>query len=74
MTQAEFADAIGVKEGSLAAWETDRATPRDIVAIAKRVEMLTNIPAAWLLGLGRPNEGNPQSMDQVDYPALPAVA
>ncbi|WP_374238396.1 multiprotein-bridging factor 1 family protein [Mycobacterium sp. PSTR-4-N] len=55
MTQAEFATAIGVKEGSLAAWETDRATPRDIVAVAKRVELLTRIPAAWLLGLPMPD-------------------
>lgn len=51
LTQGEFADEIGVKEGSLAAWETDRALPRDIVAIAKRVEMITRIPAGWVLGI-----------------------
>ncbi|MGB7509276.1 MAG: helix-turn-helix transcriptional regulator [Mycobacterium sp.] len=59
MTQSAFAAAIGVKEGSLAAWETDRATPRDIVSVAKRVEMLTNVPAAWLLGLGGPTSAQP---------------
>jgi len=62
MNQREFADAIDVAEGSLAAWETDRATPRDIVAIAKRVEMLTRIPAARLLGL-TPESGPPNPPD-----------
>lgn len=56
MNQREFADAIKVKEGSLAAWETDRAQPRNVVAVSKRIEMLTRIPAGWILGLveGRP--------------------
>lgn len=51
MKQAEFAERIGTKEGSLAAWETDRSTPRNIVAIAKRIEALTRVPATWILGL-----------------------
>lgn len=51
MTQGEFAERIGAKEGSLAAWETDRAQPRNVVAVAKRIEALTRIPAAWILGL-----------------------
>lgn len=52
-TQEEFATAIGVKEGTLAAWETDRAQPRsrDIIDVVKRIEALTNIPVAWLLGI-----------------------
>lgn len=51
MNQEAFAAALGVSEGSLASWETNRAKPRDIVAVAKRIEMLTHIPAAWLLGI-----------------------
>jgi transcriptional regulator with XRE-family HTH domain len=53
MTQEEFAAAIKVKEGTLAAWETNRAHPRsaDIVDVAKRIEALTNIPTSWLLGI-----------------------
>ncbi|MDV6979606.1 helix-turn-helix transcriptional regulator, partial [Mycobacterium intracellulare] len=53
MTQEEFAAAIQVKEGTLAAWETDRAHPRsrDIVEVAKRIEALTTIPTAWILGI-----------------------
>lgn len=55
MDQRAFASALGVPAGSLAAWETDRARPRDVVAVAKRVEMLTRIPATWLLGLDTTN-------------------
>ncbi|QBC87349.1 helix-turn-helix domain-containing protein [Mycobacterium avium] len=58
MNQREFAAAIEVAEGSLAAWETDRAIPRDIVTVAKRVELLTRIPAAWLLGVSTPGPFN----------------
>lgn len=61
MTQGEFAEAIGIKEGTLAAWETDRAAPRsrDIVDVAKRIEALTNISTAWLLGIELPPPPNP---------------
>lgn len=51
MTQAEFAVAINVSEASLAQWETDRARPRELLDVAKRVDGLTDIPAQWLLGL-----------------------
>lgn len=67
MKQAQFAQAIKVKEGSLAAWETDRAQPRNVVAVAKRIEFLTRIPAAWILGVEQqppapphPGEGLPR--------------
>jgi transcriptional regulator with XRE-family HTH domain len=63
MTQTEFAAAIGVKEGTLAAWETSRAHPRsaDIVDVAKRIETVTKIPASWLLGMddGPPSPPSP---------------
>lgn len=60
MNQEEFAEAIGVKEGSLAAWETDRARPRDIVEIAKSVEKVARIPAAWILGVDESPPSPPQ--------------
>lgn len=57
MNQHDFAVAIGVPDGSLANWETDRAKPRDIVAVAKRIEMLTRIPAGWVLGIENSPDG-----------------
>lgn len=51
LDQREFAELLGVKHGSLAGWETDRARPRDLVAVAKRIEMALRIPAAWMLGV-----------------------
>jgi transcriptional regulator with XRE-family HTH domain len=57
--QREFAVAIDVTDSSLAAWETDRSTPRDIVTVAKRVELLTRIPASWLLGVDSPQAPQP---------------
>ena len=60
MNQHDFAVAIGVPDGSLANWETDRAKPRDIVAVAKRIELLTRIPAGWVLGIeNSPDGGGP---------------
>lgn len=59
MNQRDFASAIEVTEGSLATWETGRAKPRDIVAVAKRIEMLTRIPAGWLLGIEDAPGGGP---------------
>ncbi len=63
MKQAEFATRIGTKEGSLAAWETDRSQPRNIVAVAKRIEALTRIPATWILGLTETPPPNPEGPD-----------
>ncbi len=65
MNQETFAAAIGVTEGSLASWETDRAKPRDVVAVAKRIEVLSRIPAAWTLGVDdTPPPKNPDGGDK----------
>ena len=62
MNQHDFAAAIDVKDGSLANWETDRSKPRDVVAVAKRIEMLTRIPAGWTLGINNApdDDGGPR--------------
>lgn len=67
MTQEEFAAAIGVKEGTLAAWESDRSQPRsrDIVDVAKRIEALTKIATAWILGI----DDNPPTPPGSSWPA-----
>lgn len=52
LTQGEFAKQLGVTASAASAWESagDR-TPRDVVTIAKRIELAFGVPAAWLLGL-----------------------
>ena len=51
LTVQEFAAALDLTTSALSQYETDRSTPRDVVALARRVEALTGIPAAWLLGV-----------------------
>lgn len=51
MDQRTFAEHIGVKASAYAQWEADNNKPRDIVTVAKSVERLTRVPAAWLLGI-----------------------
>jgi DNA-binding XRE family transcriptional regulator len=49
--QGEMAEKLNVKKQAYAAWETGRTHPRDILAIARRVELATRVPAQWVLGL-----------------------
>lgn len=67
MTQKQFAEVLGVGEKAYAQWETDANKPGDIVAVAQRVQLLTRIPAAWMLGVetAGPGPGEPG-------PGLPA--
>lgn len=64
MTLSEFAAALGVTTSALGQYETDRTMPRDVVDLTKRVEALTGIPAAWLLGLD-PSEPPTQALQVV---------
>ena|SRR5665647_1095202 len=58
--QRDFAEKLEVSAPAYAAWESGRTRPQNIVALAKRVEMLTQIPAWWLLGL---DEKSPRPVD-----------
>ena len=51
MDQRVFSAALSVAPATYAHWELGTNTPRNLVSVAKRVEVLTKIPAAWLLGV-----------------------
>lgn len=53
--QAEFAELLGVTKAAYAAWESGRNEPRSILALAKKVELISRVPAAWVLGVDSPN-------------------
>lgn len=52
MTQAQLADAIGVKEGTVAGWEANNSHPRgrDYQPVCKRISLATGAPIQWMLG------------------------
>lgn len=61
MHQREFAGALGVNPATYAAWESGRNHPQSgqMVAVAKRIELLTQVPATWTLGLDTTNGPRP---------------
>lgn len=54
LSQAEFAKRLGENVKTYAAWELDTSAPRNVVAVAKRVEIATGVSAAWVLGVEPP--------------------
>lgn len=70
MDQKTFAMSISKTASAVAQWEAGNSKPRDIVNVAKSIEMLTRIPASWILGLdtadpraARDNESNMRTTD-----------
>lgn len=51
LSQAAFAERIGVGRQALASWEAGAARPGDLVEVARAVEREFHFSAAWLLGL-----------------------
>ena len=82
LDQGAFAEAIGVKADRYGAWESGRnGVPSDIlVPLAKRIELVTGVPAEWTVGLmdgappdgGRP-EGEPISRNRRGRTGLPRL-
>lgn len=60
--QAEFAAELGTNQKTYASWETDKSAPRHahLITIAKRIELITGIPASWVLGV----ESTPPGTDR----------
>jgi len=54
LSQDEMAKRIGVQKGRYSAWESDRNRPDDLVVTAKRIQVLSGVPAAWVLGVEDP--------------------
>jgi DNA-binding transcriptional regulator YiaG len=44
--QAEFARDLGVTKEAYSAWESGRNEPRSILALARKVELVSGVPAA----------------------------
>src|SRR5437764_358476 len=51
LSQRDFAYALGLKETTLAAYESGRNVPQRLLDLAARVESAFDVPAAWLLGV-----------------------
>ena len=67
MTQAEFAVRLGVGDRSVAAWESDRNEPEQIVEMARRIEGAFGVPAAWVLGIAEgPHPGGGGGLHAVE--------
>ena len=51
LSQEEMAERLDVPKPRYGAWENGHGRPRDMVAIAKRIEVISGVPATWVLGL-----------------------
>lgn len=61
LSQTELADVLERNDRTVAAWETGRNEPKDIVAVANRIQMAYGVPATWILGVETvgPTDTNP---------------
>ncbi|GAA1401786.1 hypothetical protein GCM10009613_60670 [Pseudonocardia kongjuensis] len=73
MQQTELARHLGVTRAAYAAWESGRTTPRNILAIARQVEALSEVPAAWILGVDSPADPGPDNEPRTDLSAQSAL-
>ena len=73
-SQKEIASLLEVGSSAYAQWEAGNAKPRDVVAIANRLELMARVPAAWTLGLNdenrHPDNPNGGSQFSVHPPGL----
>lgn len=68
-TQGDFATIIGATKSAIAQWETDRTRPRDLRAVAIRIELATGVPAWWTLGLNEENR-HPDNPNGGSFPTV----
>ena len=72
LTQDAFAERLQVGAQRYSAWESGRNHPpaRDLVAIAKRIELAFKVAAEWTLGLEMRNTPRPDGPEGVDQYAI----
>lgn len=51
LSQVDFARSIDVPDRTVAAWELSANSPRNVVALARRIELRWRVSTQWLLGL-----------------------
>lgn len=61
LNQEAFAKQLGLGAQRYSAWESGRNQPplTEFIAVAKRIELLTGVPAEWTLGLEMRNAPQP---------------
>ena len=57
LSQVEFADQLGENQKTYAAWELDTSAPRNVVALAKRIEIAGRPCRSRSLPSSPPDEG-----------------
>ncbi len=64
LSQKDFAARTNLTASTLAAYETGRSAPRfnDAPVLAKRLQLLTGIPADWFLVVDDPNDPNRRTL------------
>lgn len=73
LSQIEFAEQLGTNTKTYAAWELDSTAPRNSVTIAKRVEVLSGVPATWILGFEKSSPTRWYRPTERHLVALPAL-
>lgn len=59
LDQHELARELGITKAAYAAWESSRNEPRSILAVARQIELISGVPAAWILGVDQPTPVDP---------------
>lgn len=54
LSQSDMSAQLGENQKTYAAWELDTSMPRNPVTVARRIEGMSGVPAAWILGVDVP--------------------